>query len=170
LLLLVPTRAVHAQSFTVHGAAGPTIIDSGYSVAAGLGIAATSHFAFDFSIERTHLSTEITRDARGVISSFRGGTLTIGTAQLRASLFDTNRVGPYGIVGFAAGVSRPNVNEIFPDRVTNGVRAMFFGGGLYVPLGERVNAFADVRMMIGAEGIEGIVAVAPLRAGIALRF
>ena len=78
-------------------------------------MAATSHLTFDFNVERTHLSTQISRDAPGVISSFRGGTLTLGTAQLRVSLFDSNRVGPYAIVGFAAGVSRPNVNEIFPQ-------------------------------------------------------
>ena len=39
-----------------------------------------------------------------------------------------------------------------------------------MPLTDRVSAFADLRMMFGAEGIEGIVAVAPLRAGLALRF
>jgi hypothetical protein len=169
-MLFVGPSAAHAQSFSIHGSGGPTITDSGYSVAAGVGVAATSHLTFDVNVERTHLSTEITRDAHGVISSFRGGTLTLGTAQLRVSLFDSNRVGPYGVVGFAAGVSRPNVNEIFPKPITNDVRAMFFGGGLHAPLTDRVSAFADLRMMFGAEGIEGIVAVAPLRAGLALRF
>jgi hypothetical protein len=169
-MLFAGTHGAHAQSFTVHASGGPTITDSGYSVAAGVGVAATSHFAFDFGVERTHLSTETTRDSGGVISSFRGGTLTLGTAQLRASLFDSSRIGPYGVVGFAAGVSRPNVNETFPNPATNNVRAVFFGGGLHAPLTGRLSAFADVRMMVGAEGIEGIVAVAPLRAGLALRF
>ena len=48
--------------------------------------------------------------------------------------------------------------------------ARFFGGGIHGPITDRVSAFADLRMMIGAEGIEGIVAVVPLRAGLALRF
>jgi hypothetical protein len=74
------------------------------------------------------------------------------------------------VAGFAAGVSRPNVNEVFPTPVTNGARAVFGGGGLLVPLGPRVTAFADVRMPIGAEGSEGIVALAPVRAGVAWHF
>ena len=169
LTMLVWPADAHAQSFTMHASGGPTITDSGYSVAAGLGVIATSHLTFDFNVERTHLSSEVTRGTRGVISSFRGGTLTLGAAQLRVSVFDSNRVGPYGVVGFAAGVSRPNVNELFPNPTTNDVRAMFFGGGIHAPLTDRVSAFADVRMMIGAEGIEGIVAVVPLRAGLAFR-
>jgi hypothetical protein len=170
LMLLVGPSAAQAQTFNLHASGGPTITDGGYSVAAGAGVAATSHLTFDVNVERTHLSTQVTRDASGVISSFRGGTLTLGTAELRVSLFDSDRVGPYGVVGFAAGVSRPNVNETFPNPVRNDVRAMFFGGGIHAPLTERVSAFADVRMMIGAEGIEGVVAVAPLRAGVAVRF
>jgi hypothetical protein len=67
-------------------------------------------------------------------------------------------------------VSRPNVNDIFPTPVTNGARAVFGGGGLLVPLGTRFAVFADARMLIGAEGTEGIVAVAPVRAGVAWRF
>jgi hypothetical protein len=74
------------------------------------------------------------------------------------------------VAGFAAGVSRPNVNEIVPTPATNGARAVFGGGGFLVPLGQRLAAFGDVRMLIGAEGSEGIVAVAPVRAGVAWRF
>jgi hypothetical protein len=95
--------------------------------------------------------------------------LTLGSAQLRVTPFGHDRVGPYGLVGFAAGVSRPNVNEMFPDPVTNDVRAVFFGGGIHVPLKERVSLFADGRMMVGAEAGE-LLAVAPIRAGVALRF
>jgi hypothetical protein len=95
--------------------------------------------------------------------------LTLGSAQLRVTPFGSNRVGPYGLVGFAAGVSRPNVNETFPDPGTNDVRAVFFGGGLHVPLQERVSLFADGRMMIGAEAGE-LLAVAPIRLGVAWRF
>ncbi len=170
LMMLVGPTDGHAQTFTVHASAGPTITNGGYSVAAGLGVGATSRFTFDFNVERIHLPSEVTRDARGAISGFRGGTLTLGAAQLRASLFDSHRIGPYGVVGFAAGVSRPNVTELFPTPITNDVRAVFAGGGIHVPLTSRVSAFADARMMVGAEGIEGIVAVVPLRAGVALRF
>ena len=170
LLWLAGPSAAHAQPFSIFASGGPTLTDSGYSVAAGVGLAATSHLAFDVSVERTHLATEVSSDGRGVTSTFRGGTMTLGSGQLRVSIFDSNRLGPYGLVGFAAGVSRPNVNETFPTPVTNDVRAVFLGGGLHAPLGDRVSAFADLRMMFGAEGVEGIVAVVPLRAGLALRF
>jgi hypothetical protein len=46
---------------------------------------------------------------------------------------------------------------------------MFFGGGIHVRLKERVSLFADGRMMIGAEAGE-LLAVAPIRAGVAWRF
>jgi hypothetical protein len=67
-------------------------------------------------------------------------------------------------------VSRPHVNQTFPDRVTNQARVLFAGGGLHVPLGERLSVFGDIRMVFGAEGLEGIVAFAPVRAGVAWRF
>jgi hypothetical protein len=79
-------------------------------------------------------------------------------------------MGPFALAGFAAGVSHPNVNDVFPTPVTNAARAVFGGGGLQVPLDTRVAVFVDARMLIGAEGSEGIMAVAPVRAGVAWRF
>ena len=66
-------------------------------------------------------------------------------------------------------MSRPNVNTAFPDPVANDVRAIFFGGGIHVPVKERVSIFADGRMMVGSEAGE-LLAVAPMRAGVAWRF
>jgi hypothetical protein len=158
-----------AQSFVLQGSAGPTLIDSGYSLSAGLGFSPTSHLAVLFDMERTHLSSRVSSDGRGGFTGFRGGTLTLGSAELRVTPFGRGRIGPYGLVGFAVGKSRPNVNETFPDPVTNDVHAMFFGGGVHVPVKERVSLFADGRMMIGAEAGE-LLAVAPIRAGVAWRF
>jgi hypothetical protein len=169
LLVLATPWMASAQSFVLQGSAGPTLVDSGYSLAGGIGYSPTSRLAVLFDIERTHLSSRLSSDGRGGFSGFRGGTLTLGSAQLRVTPFGRDRVGPYGLVGFAAGVSRPNVNELFPDPVTNDVRAMFFGGGIHVPIKERVSFFADGRMMIGAEAGESL-AVAPIRAGVAWRF
>lgn len=169
LLLLATPWVASAQSFVLHGSAGPTLVDSGYSVAGGIGFSPASRLAVLFDMERTHLSSRLSSDGRGGVSGFRGGTLTMGSAQLRVTPFGHDRVGPYGLVGFAAGVSRPNVNELFPDPVTNNVRAVFFGGGIHVPIKERVSFFADGRMMIGAEAGE-LLAVAPIRAGVAWRF
>jgi hypothetical protein len=169
LLLVMCPRIVSGQSFLVHGSAGPTLVDSGHSLAAGIGFSPASRLTISLDVERTHLSSRTRSDGRDGVASFRGGTLTLGTAQLGVSLLGRDRVGPYGLVGFAAGTSRPNVNELFPDRVTNDVRAAFFGGGIHVPLKQRLSLFADGRMMIGGEAGE-LVAVVPIRAGVAWRF
>ena len=158
-----------AQSFVLQGSAGPTLIDSGYSLAGGIGVSPTSHLTVLFDVESTHLSSRLSSDGRGGFAGFRGGTLTLGSAQLRVTPFGRDRLGPYGLVGFAAGVSRPNVNEMVPDPVTTDVRAIFFGGGSHVPLHERLSLVADARMMIGAEAGESL-AVAPIRVGVAWRF
>jgi hypothetical protein len=168
LLFLLPSIA-RGQSFVVHGSAGPTLIDRGYSLAAGIGFSPASYLTVLFDVDRTHLSSRLESDGRGGFSGFRGGTLTMGSAQLRVTPFGRDRVGPYGLVGFAAGVSRPNVNEQFPSPVTNDVRAVFFGGGIHVPIKDRFSLFADGRMMLGAEAGE-LLAVAPVRAGVAWRF
>ncbi|NOT25009.1 MAG: hypothetical protein HOP16_02800 [Acidobacteria bacterium] len=168
-LLVGYPSAAHAQSFAVHASAGPTLIDSGYSLAAGVGFFPDSPLAILVGVERTHLSTETSAEGRDSFSTFRGGTLTLAAAELRVAPFGRDRVGPYGLVGFAAGRSRPNVNAQFPESVTNDVRAALFGGGLYVPLGARASLFADGRLMIGSEGGE-LLAVAPIRIGLAWRF
>jgi hypothetical protein len=169
LMLLISPGVANGQSFELYASAGPTITDTGNSFAAGVGVSPTSRLSIGFSFERTHLSSRTSREGN-VVSSFRGGTLLLGTAELRFAPFGRGRFGPFGVVGVAAGVSHPNVNDMFPNRVTNRVGAMFLGGGINVPLGERFAMFADARMMFGAEGVEGIVAVAPVRAGIAWRF
>jgi hypothetical protein len=58
---------------------------------------------------------------------------------------------------------------MFPDSVTHDVGALFFGGGINVPLSESITIIADVRMTIGAEAGE-LLAVVPLRGGLAWRF
>ena len=169
VLLIVCPPTARGQSFELYGSAGPTLTDAGHSLAAGVGVSPNSRVSLFVSVERTHLSTQIRREA-GLVSYFRGGTYLLGTAELRFAPRGRSRVGPFAAAGFAAGVSRPNVNDIFPTPVTNGARAVFGGGGLLVPLGTRFAVFADARMLIGAEGTEGIVAVAPVRAGVAWRF
>ena len=169
LLLLACPPIASGQSFLLQGSAGATLIDTGYNLAGGIGVSPISQVTVLLDVERTHLSSELRSDGRGGVSGFRGGTLTLVAAHLRVAPLGRDRVGPYGLAGFAAGQSRPNVNELFPDRVTNDVRAVFFGGGIHVPLKERISLFADGRMMLGTEAGE-LLAVAPIRAGIAWRF
>jgi hypothetical protein len=156
------------QSLVLQAAAGPTIIDTGYSAAAGIGFFPTSRVAVLVDVERTHLSTRVRTHATGG-SIFRGGTLTLAAPQLRVTLFDRDRLGPYGVVGFAVGVSQPNVTRMFRDRITNSARAVFVGGGIHVPVQERLSVFADVRLMMGVEAGE-LLGVAPVRAGVAWYF
>ena len=169
MLLSLPVVA-RGQGVSVYGAAGPVLTDTGYSVAGGLGLAPSSRFTFLFSAERSHLPSR--HDVSpGSSSHFRGGTFTLGSAELRASLFGRDRISPYGLVGFAAGRSRPNVNDVFPTPVVETVRAPFAGGGVQVPIGEHVNLFADLRLMliVGTEA-DSLYALAPLRAGLSWRF
>jgi hypothetical protein len=169
-LLLVPAIAA-AQTFDLHGSAGPTVTDAGYSLAGGVGFSPASRLTFVVDVEQTHLSTRVETDSRGSITTFRGGTVTLGTAALRVSLFGSDRIGPYAIAGFGAGVSKPNVTPTFPNRVTNNVFAPFVGGGLQVPLNDHLTIFADGRMMlvVGTESDE-LLGVVPIRAGVAWRF
>ena len=171
LLLLASRGAANAQSFGVHGSAGPTLPDSGYSVAAGVEFSPISHVAFVFNVERTHLASRTHRDD-DVISRFRGATLTFGTAELRVTPFGHHRVRPYGLIGTGVGVARPNEDLRFPGEGTTGsVRAVFLGGGLHVPVRQRLSIFADFRMMLVAEVKgEGLLGAGPLRAGLAWRF
>lgn len=170
VLLLMPA-ITRAQTFELHGSAGPTMTDAGYSVAAGVGFSPTSRLTFLVDVERTHLSTQVETDPRGSITTFRGGAVTLGTAALRVSVFGLDRIGPYAIAGFGAGVSKPHVTPTFPTRVTNNVYAPFVGGGFQVPLNDRLTIFADGRMMlvVGTESDE-LLGVAPIRAGVTWRF
>lgn len=168
LLLCVPTPA-RSQSVVVHGSAGPTLVDPGYSLAAGAGWTPWSRVTVSLNLERTHLSSRVRSDGRDGTSTFRGGNLTLGAAELRLSLLPHTRVTPYVLAGYAAGVSRPNVNAMFPERVTHDVRGVFGGGGIHVPLRPQLGLFADARIMIGEEDNE-LLAVAPLRAGLSWRF
>jgi hypothetical protein len=168
-LVLSAPAVAHSQSAVVHASAGPTLRDRGYSLAAGAGWAPWSRVTVSVNAERTHLSSRVTSDGRGGSSGFRGGTVTVGTAQLQLALFPRDRVTPYVVAGYAAGVSRPNVNPMFPERVTNDVQAVFGGAGIHLPLRPHLGLFADVRMMLGEESNE-LLAVAPLRVGLCWSF
>ena len=126
LLLSAPVFA-RAQAFNIQAAAGPTLVDRGYSVAGGAGWSPWSRVTLTLDAERTVLSTRVTSDGRGGGSTFRGGAMVLGAAGVRVSLFPPHRLTPYVVAGFARGRSTPTVNDTFPDRVTNTVRAVFAG-------------------------------------------
>jgi hypothetical protein len=157
-----------APSVSIQAAAGPTIVDTGYHVSAAVGFSPMSRVTLLLDVQRTHLSSRSTRSERGS-GAFRGGTMTAVSGEVRVGLWPAQRVTPYVLAGLGAGVSQPTVNEAFPDRVTNDVRFMFFGGGIHVPLRERLSLFSDARLLVGAEAGETL-AIVPVRVGIAWRF
>ncbi len=169
VLFATPSIA-RAQGVSVHAAVGPTLADSGYSLAGGFGLSPTSRITLMGNVERSHLPSR-RKESSGSISHFRGGTFTLGSAELRVSLFPRDRVSPYGLVGFAGGRSRPNVTDIFPTPIVNTVYAPFAGGGVQVPLGTRLSLFADVRLalLVGTES-DDLYALTPLRTGFSWRF
>lgn len=178
LFVLCPAIAT-GQSFQLQGAAGPNFLDTGhnltygidpgFSLSAGAGFSPSPRVTFLLEVERTHRASQLRVDARGGEFGFRGGTSTLAVPQMRLALFRPDRVGPYGIVGLAAGVSRLNATESYPEHTSNGVQALVFGGGIHVPLGERVSVFADGRAIFGGEATE-IFGLLPVRAGLAWHF
>jgi hypothetical protein len=177
-LVLAPAAA-GGQTFFLQGAGGLNVLDTGHNLSyghdpgphlsLGAGVSPWRRVSFLIDVERTHRASQLQTDARGNVFGFRGGTATLAVPQVRFNVFDPDRVGPYGIVGVAAGVSRLNVTEEFPERVSNDVRALALGGGLHVPLRERISLFVDGRILVGSEANE-IFALAPIRAGLAWRF
>ena len=103
LLSTIPCTA-SAQSFVVQGSAGPTLIDSGYSLAAGIGLSPTSHLTLLFDVEGTHLSSRLRSDGRGGVAGFRGGNTD---ARLRAAARDAVQARPSRAVWF--GMDLPPV-------------------------------------------------------------
>ena len=170
--VLVPAIASgqsSSRSVSIQAAAGPTIVDPGYSVSAAGGFSPNSRVTIFVDVQRTQLFSRTTHyeDGFGV---FRGGTLTAVSGEVRVGFWPAHRVTPYALAGIGGGVSRPTVNADFPDPVTNRAGFIFFGGGVHVPLRERLSFFADARLLAGAEGTEGIIAIIPVRAGMAWRF
>lgn len=128
LMWLASSGVAHAQSFELYGSAGPILTEPGNSFAAGAGFSPTSRITAVFTFERTYIASQSGRDG-GVYWDRPGGTLYLGTAELRFAPFGRGRVGPFALAGIAAGVSRLNVNvdEVFGESVINSVRTMFVG-------------------------------------------
>ena len=179
LLAVVLPAVARAQSagpsFSVQAAAGPTLAETGYTVSTAVGFAPWSRITFLLDVQSTRQNPRITRiDTPGYssVSTFRGGTMTAVSGEVRASLFPAVRWTPYVLAGLGRGTSEPTVNEDFPTAVTNDARFIFFGGGVHVPIRQHLSAFGDIRLLVGAEGkdADGLLAMCPLRFGMVWRF
>jgi hypothetical protein len=155
--------------FSIEFGGGPLLQSGGHTVSAAVGFSPISRLDLLMNVERDHLPYQRDTFTDGY-SITRGGTLTTVSGEVRASLFPPHRVSPYILAGMGGGLSRPTVNEAFPDFVENKLRVVYFGGGLRVPLRGGLVLFGDARAMMALEGNDGILGVWPVRAGITWRF
>jgi hypothetical protein len=170
LFVLIPNVVTGQTSrLGLQVGAGPTLIGGGNVVSGAFGYSPTSWFELLLNVERIHLPFEMERFPDG-FSVTRGGTLTFASGELRVALLPAARVSPFAMAGIGGGVSRPNVNAQFPDPVRNDLRVLYVGGGVRVPLRRGFSLLGDVRGVLALEGNDGVLAILPVRAGVAWRF
>lgn len=155
---------------SVQGAFGTNVNVAGNTQSLSVGFSPGDRIGVLVSAERIHLPTEVTHHEHG-FSATRGGTATFVSGEVQMVPVRLNRVLPYALAGAGAGVSRPNVNDLFPDPVTNEAALLFFGGGIRVPATTHLSVFADVRFTLQLERQSaGVFLFVPVRGGLAWRF
>lgn len=157
-------------SVTIQGTYGTHLSDGGDNQSLSVGIS-SPRFDFLVSAERLHQPSEVEHFEDG-FSATRRGTVRFISAEVRFSPFSFERASPYILAGLGRGKTRLNVNEIFPDPVTNDAALAFAGGGVRVPVVSRLSVVADLRFVLLLEDSEdgGIYLFGPIRAGLAWRF
>src|SRR5918993_1137782 len=106
LSVLVPAGASAqslGSSFSIQGAAGPTVVDAGHNLSAAVGFSPMPRVTLLVDVQRTHIASRITRHERGG-TAFRGGTLTAVSGEARLSPWPAARVAPYALAGLGAGL------------------------------------------------------------------
>lgn len=145
------------------------MIDSGHTLSAAVGYSPVSWLELLLNAERIHVPSARTQYPGGYSLS-RGGTRTFISGEARFSPLPQARVSPFAMAGAGGGISRPNVTTDFPDRVSNGLRVVYVGGGVVVPLGRDISLVGDARAMVAVEGYDSVAGVWPVRVGVAWRF
>lgn len=180
LVLGVPASAARAQEgaqttapeprWTVEGAAGLQVYYDGSAQSVAFGFSPNRSLTVLVSAERTHIQDRVALYEYGY-SAERGGTEQFVTGGVRYAFLTRRRVSPYVLGGIGRGISRPNVNEFFPDRKERNIHVLYYGGGVRIPVGPRFDAFVDARFIMSAEAATDYFGVRmPVRAGIAWRF
>lgn len=156
----------------IQGTAGTNINVGGDSQSVSAGLSLGEHLQILVSGERIHVPTKVSRFANGGQSLTRHGTATFISGEVRWAPFTFRRVSPFVLAGAGAGRSRLNVNEHFPDPVSNDARLFFVGGGVRVPVAGGLSVVADLRTVLQVEdNTDGSVFLfLPVRAGLAWRF
>jgi hypothetical protein len=153
-----------ADRVSLQGAVGSDLRDAGDGESVAVGFLPQPRLELLVGVERLHWPT--TTDGFGAT---RGGTTTFASGEVRFHVRPSGRSSPYLLAGVGRGISRPNVNEIFPDRVTNSTWLMFGGGGIRLPISRRLGAFGDVRFGLQGER-DTLRLLTPVRAGLSWRF
>ena len=155
---------------SLEGAAGPQLYYRGSILSIAFGFALTRSLTLLVTAERSHVADEIERHDDGYASE-RGGTEQFVSAELRYGFFRSRRVSPYVLGGTGRGISRPNVNEFFPDKKERGIQVLYYGGGVRIPIRPRLDAYVDARLIMAVEARSDYFGVRlPVRAGVAWRF
>ena len=133
--------------FSLEGAAGPQVSYRGTVQSIAFGFAPTRSLTLLVSAERSYVADKIERYVDGYASE-RGGTEHFVSAELRYAFLRRKRVSAYVLGGTGRGISRPNVNEFFPDKKERGIQVVYYGGGVRIPVRPRLDAFVDARLMM----------------------
>jgi hypothetical protein len=159
-----------AGRVSIQAAVGTHANVAGNNQALSVGFSPGDRVTLLISAERLHLPTEVEQFEYGS-SATRGGTTTFVSGEIQVVPVKFARVAPYVLAGVGAGRSRLNVNDLFPDPVTNNAALLFFGGGIRVPATSNLSVFADARFTLQLERESaGVFLFVPVRGGLAWRF
>lgn len=158
------------RRLSLEGAGGVQISYRGSLQSAAFGFAPTRSLTILMSVERSYVRDEIDQYENGYDFE-RGGTELFVTGGVRYAFLASKRVSPYVSGGMGRGISRPNVNEFFPDKKERNIHVIFYGGGVRIPVRPWLDAFVDARIIMEVEARSDFFAVRlPVRAGVAWRF
>ena len=165
---MAPAAAVAQVSF--QGGVGTNLNGGGNSQSVAAGFWAGGRVGFLVGAERIHLPTDVDiEDPHRNGSATRGGTTRFISGEARWLPLTADRMSPYVLAGAGWGTSRPNVNDTFPDPVTNKAIVWFGGGGIQAPVMDHLSVFADVRFMIHIERDSPYLFL-PVRGGLVWRW
>lgn len=155
---------------SLEGAAGLQLSYTGSIQSVAFGFAPSRSLTVLVSAERSYVrdKVDVYEDGYGFE---RGGTEQFVTAGLRYAFFPSRRVSPYVLGGIGRGISRPSVNEFFPDKNDRKIQVIHYGAGVRIPVRPRLDAFVDARVIMALEARSDYFGVRlPVRAGIGWRF
>jgi hypothetical protein len=182
LMLALPAAEATAQDRTaaasgapehrlsLEGAAGLQVYYRGSMQSIAFGFAPTRSLTLLVSAERSYVRDTIEQYEDGYAFE-RGGTERFVSVEVRYAFLLSRRVSPYVLGGGGGGISRPNVNEFFPDRNDREIQVFYYGAGVRIPIRPWLDVFGDGRFVMALEARSDYFGVRyPIRAGVAWRF